>query len=119
MKEFINYVLDSNIANDHCGAWKIFLDNRCACPELLVILFEEMNLIGGGNRRKNRIGFPGNDERLTFTKGAERVTYRHIYDKHSHIVSTRWKYSKTLQLTSSVRKTGMTEVSRRRGQDIH
>ena len=70
MKEVIKYVLDSNITNDHCGKWEIFLDKRYACQYLFVILFEEMNLIGGGTCRKNRIVFPGNDEGLTFTKGA-------------------------------------------------
>ena len=40
MKAFINAVLDSNIANYHCGACKTFLDNMYACPELFPILFE-------------------------------------------------------------------------------
>ena len=89
-KAVINAVLDSNIANDCCGAWKIFLDNRCACPELLVILFEEMNLIGGGTCRNNRICFPGDDERLAFTKGSQRGTYREIYIRRFCFVSTIW-----------------------------
>ena len=61
MKSFINGVLDSNIANDHCGAQKILLDNRYDFPEIFVILFEEINFIGGGTCRKNIIGFPEND----------------------------------------------------------
>ena len=70
MKAVINAVLASNIANDHCGARKIFLDNRHACQELFVLLFEEMNLIVGRTCRNNIIGFPGNDERLTLPKNA-------------------------------------------------
>ena len=68
-KAVINAVLDSNIANDCCGAWKIFLDNGYSCPELFAILFEEIKIIGGGTCRKYRIVFPVNDEQLIFPKG--------------------------------------------------
>ena len=68
MKEVINSILASNIANDHYGAYKLLLDNRYACPDLFVILFEEKKLIGYGNCITKRIGFPGDDVRLTFSK---------------------------------------------------
>ena len=66
----MNYILASNIANGHCGAYKVFFDKNYACPDLFAILFEEMSLIGAGTCRKNIIRFPGNDEHLTFTKGS-------------------------------------------------
>ena len=40
MKAVINYILALNFDNDHCGARKIFLDNRYAWPELFTIIFE-------------------------------------------------------------------------------
>ena len=89
-KDVINAVLVSNITNYHYGARKIFLDNMYACSELFAILFEEMNLIGGGTCRKNRICFPGDDERLAFTKGSQRGTYREIYIRRFCFVSTVW-----------------------------
>ena len=89
MKAVINDFLDSNIANDNYGAWKIFLEKRYACPELFSIIFEDMNLVGGGTCRNNIIGFPGNYERLKFPKGAVRGTYRQIYNRVFHILSTR------------------------------
>ena len=119
MKAVINYVLTSNIANDHFKVRIIFIENRYACPDLFTILSEEMSLIGGGTYRKNIIGLTGNDELLTLTKFSERGTYRQLCNRHFHIVSTIWKYSKKLQLISSLRKTRIMEVSRRRGWDIH
>ena len=78
MKEVINSILASNIANDHFGVRIIFLKHWYACPELFEILSEDLNLILGGTYRKNRIGFTGNYERLKFPKVAERGTYRRL-----------------------------------------
>ena len=119
MKAFINSVLVSNISNDYCGAWEIFLDNGYACPELFAIMFKYMNLIGCVTCRNDRIGFPGNDERLAFTKGTEIGNYSPLYNRHFHILSIGWEDSKTQQFISSLSKTGITEESRGRGQDIH
>ena len=41
---------------------------KYACPEIFSILFEEINLIGGGTCRKKIIGLPENDERLKLKK---------------------------------------------------
>ena len=87
----INSVLDSHISNDHCGSRKILLDNRYDYPELFEIIFEEIKLIGGGTCRKKIIDFPGNYERLTFPKGADRGTYWKIYNRRFHILSKRCK----------------------------
>ena len=119
MKAVINYVLASNIANDHFGVRIIFLKHWYACPELFEILSEDLNLILGGTYRKNRIGFPGNDELLTLTKVVERGTYWRLFNRHFLIVATSWKDSKTLQFISILRKTIIMEVSRRRGSGIH
>ena len=53
----INVVLDSNISNYHYGERKLLLDNRYACTEIFEILGEEMNIIGGGNRKKEQTRF--------------------------------------------------------------
>ena len=66
MKAVINTVLYSNITNDNCGELKIFFDNRYTFPELFFILFEYINLIGGGTCRNKRIYFAENYERFTF-----------------------------------------------------
>ena len=50
-KAVINAAIASKISNNHCGLRKLFLDNRYDCPELFVVLFEKMNLIGGGTCR--------------------------------------------------------------------
>ena len=70
MKAVSNDVLDSNFVNDNCGEPEILLDNRYDCPELFVLIFEEMNHIGIGTCRNSRIYFPGNDELSTFLKVA-------------------------------------------------
>ena len=119
IKAVINAILASNITNDCCGARKIFLHDRYACPDLFSIIFEEMDSIGGGTCKKNRICLPGNDERLTLPKVAERGTYRRLYNRCFHIVDTRRKDSKTLQFIRSLMKIGITEVSRRRGQGVN
>ena len=119
MKAVICYFLASNITNDNCGARKIFLDNMYACPDLFVILFKDMNPIGSGTCRKNIIVFPGNDERLTLPKFWERGDCRQIYNRCLHLLSTMWKDSNILRLISSLRKTRILEVSRRKVQDIH
>ena len=119
MRAVINSVLASNTANYHCGAQKLFLDNRYDCPELFVILFEEMKLIGSRTCRKNTIYFPVNDELLIFSKGAERGTYRWLYNRCFYFESTRCKDSKTLKFIISYRKTGIIDVLRRRGKGIH
>ena len=118
IKAVINAVLDSNIKNDDYGTHEIFLGNRYYFTGIFAILFEYMNLIGGGNCRNNRIYFRGNCERLTFPKGAERGTYRRLYSMLFRILATRGKDSKTLQFISRLRETGIPEVSRRRGWDI-
>ena len=81
MKAVNNSALAANIANDYCGTRKLFFDKRYAFTELFVVLFEEMNLIGGGTCRKNRIGFSGNYEWLTFPIGAERGAYGRLYNR--------------------------------------
>ena len=78
-----------------------------------------MNLIGCETCRKNRIGFPVNDEWFTFPKDADRLTYRQIYNMRFHIAATRWKNSNTLQFIISFINTAITEVSRRRVQYIY
>ena len=92
-KPVINAVLDSNSANDHCKSRKIFLEDRYDCTDIFAVLFEEMNLIGGGTCRKNIIDFPGNDERLTLPKCVDIGAYRRIKNRQLHIVATICKYS--------------------------
>ena len=90
-----------------------------ACTEIFTIIFEKVNLIGGGTCRNDRIGLPGNDERLTFSRGAERGTYMRLYNRRFHLVATIYKYSKTMHLISSLSETGIAEGPMRRVQDIH
>ena len=113
MKAVIHAALASKNSNDNYGARKLFLENRYGCPELFAILFEDINLIGGGTCRNIRICFLGDDEPLTFPKGIDIGTYSWLYNRRFHIVATRWKDYKTLQFISSLRKTVITEVSRR------
>ena len=118
-KPVINAVLDSNSANDHCESRKIFLEDRYDCTDIFAVLFEEMNLIGGGTYRNNIIGFTVNNQRLKPPKGSERGTYRHLYNMRFNIVSIIWKVSRTLHIIRSLINTRITEVSSRRGRDIH
>ena len=93
INEVNNSALAPNIANYHFGAPEIFFDVSYACTELFAIIFEEMNLIGGGTCRKNIIDFPGNDERLTLPKCVDIGAYRRIKNRQLHIVATICKYS--------------------------
>ena len=96
MKAFINSVLASNVKHYHYGARRLLLDDMYACLDLVAILFEEMDLIGGGTCRKNRIGFKEDDEWLKFPKVSKRGAYRWINNRRFHILATRFKDSKTL-----------------------
>ena len=78
-----------------------------------------MNRVLGGTYINNIISLPGNYERLTFPKGARRVNYRWIHNRRFHTLSTTWKDFKTLQFVRGLRKTGIREVSRSKGQGIH
>ena len=118
MKAVINALLASNVLNDTYWSQILSIDNSYACPELFVIIGEEMNLIWGGTWRKNIVCFPGDEKWLTFSKLARRGTCGRLYNRRFHIVATRWKDYKTLQFISSLRKTVITEVSRRWVQDI-
>ena len=68
--------------------------------------------------QKNIIGFPGDDERLTLIKGADRGTYRWIYNRLLNFVAKVWKESKTLQFIISLRKNRIFKVYRKRCWDI-
>ena len=81
MKEVINSVLASSIANGHYSAWKISLDNMYACQYIFAILFKQIKIILGGTYRKNRIGFQGNDEQQTLPKYAKILAHRRLYNR--------------------------------------
>ena len=42
-----------------------------------------------------------------------------LYNRRFHLLDQTFRYSKTLQFIGSLRKTVITEVSSRRGMDIH
>eukprot|EP00957_Ditylum_brightwellii_P138051 10524783-Ditylum_brightwellii.AAC.1 len=71
-----------------------------------------------GTCQKNRKGFLGNDEHLNMPGGAERGDFKRLYNRCSHMASTRWKDSKVLQFISTLRMTDIVEVSRCRGQNM-
>ena len=75
---------------------KCVLDNRHACPELLAILEEDLNVLAGGKCRKNRKVFPLKDYCLTLPRGCEKGIYKCLYNFCFHLVDTQWKDSKTL-----------------------
>ena len=62
--------------NDIDGARKLFLYHRYACPELLAILEEEINVLAGGTCRKNRKGVPVKDDSITPQGVCERGTFK-------------------------------------------
>ena len=80
------------------------LDHRYACPELLTILEEELNILAGNTREKTRKYFPVKHNCLNLLRSCERGTFKHIYNCCFRIVATRWKDSKTLQFISILRK---------------
>ena len=54
IKVVVNGIITAGVVNDPNGARELFLDNRHACPELLSILEEKVNVLAGGTCRKNR-----------------------------------------------------------------
>ena len=82
----------------------MFLFNLYACPELLAILEEELNVIAGGTCRHNMKCFSLKDCFLTLLMGCKRGTPKCIYNCCFCIVATQWKNTKTLQFISSLRK---------------
>ena len=93
----------AGVINDPDGARNMFFD-RFACPEILAILVEEINVLVDSTCWKNRKGYPRKDDGLTLPRGRERGTFKRFYNSCFHLVATRWKYSKTLKFTSSIRK---------------
>ena len=65
------------------------LDHRYACPELLAILEEELNVLAGGTCQKNRKGFPVKYNHITLPRGCEWGTLKCLYNCCLHIVATR------------------------------
>ena len=51
---FVNGITTSGVVNDPNGAREPFLENRHACPELMSILEEKLNVLSGGTCRKKR-----------------------------------------------------------------
>ena len=51
---FVNGIITSDVVNDPDGAIELFLDHHHACPELMAILEEKLNVLTGGTCRKNR-----------------------------------------------------------------
>ena len=81
MKAVVNACYQTQMANDPNGARTLYADNRYSCPELLAILYEEMNILGAGTCRKNRKGFPGDDSRLVIPSQSQQGTFKHLYNK--------------------------------------
>ena len=59
------------MVNNPDGARKMFLFNLYACPELLAILEEDLNVLADGTFWKNRKGLPVKYGRLTLQRGGE------------------------------------------------
>ena len=64
----------AGVVNDPDGLREMFLDNRDACPELLDILEEELNVLAGGTCTNNRKLFSLKDIFLTLLMGCKRGT---------------------------------------------
>ena len=88
---------------EYCWIWQIL-----SLIHLGVVLHEGVSI---SNHVINSLAF--------HKKTSEKWTHRYLYNRCLHIVSIKWKYFKTLQLIRSFRKSVITEVPRRRGQDIH
>ena len=89
----------------------MFLENRYACPKILTILEEELNVIAGGTCWKNRKDFPGEYDHLTITRISERVILKLLYNDFLHLDDTQWNDYKTLQLIRSIMKREKIEVT--------
>ena len=111
IKVFFNGIITAGVVNDHDGARELFLDNRRACPELLAILEEELNVIVGGTCRNNRKRFPLKYDCLTLPMGCESETFKFLYNCCFCLVATQWKYPNTLQFIRSLSKLEKIEVA--------
>ena len=74
IKVVVNGIIMAGVVNDPDGLREMFLDNRDACPELLDILEEELNVLAGGTCTNNRKLFSLKDIFLTLLMGCERGT---------------------------------------------
>ena len=69
IKAAVNGIILSGVGNDPDVA-RFVLDNCYACPELLSILEEELNVPASKTSWNNRKGLPGKDNNLTIPRGA-------------------------------------------------
>ena len=106
------------MGNDPNGARKMFLDHSYACPKILAILEDGLNVITGGTCRKNNKGLPGKYDNLNLPKGCEMGGFKRIYNLHLCLVATQCKYSNTILFISSLSKLEKMEVTQHRGQEL-
>ena len=101
-KAVANDILRSGISNGVDGCCYIFMDNRYAAPQLLVMMVATWNIRGIGTYRANQKEF-GSDK-LPMNNDAERGSYVWLVDKTLGMLITRWKYSRILQTVSTIMK---------------
>ena len=118
IKAVVIVIITIGVGNDHDGARKMFLDHSYACPKILAILEDGLNVITGGTCRKNNKGLPGKYDNLNLPKGCEMGGFKRIYNLHLCLVATQCKYSNTILFISSLSKLEKMEVTQHRGQEL-
>ena len=109
----LDAVLKSRISKDELGYRTILLDNRYACPELLVNLLFRYEVRAAGTCRANRIGWQ--KDKFTMPKNATRGSILQQYDEKNQLLEIQWKDSKVVGFVSTIERSGTTTVKRQSG----
>ena len=112
----LDAVLKTCIGNDPLGFRRIWLDNRYACPQLLVNLLHRYRIRAAGTCRSNRIGWQ--KDQLNMKNKSPRGSMKQMYDERNQLLEIQWKDSKVLGFVSTIQISGTTTVMRRSGPNI-
>ena len=109
----LDAALKTCIGKHSDGYRTIWLDNRYACPELLVNLLFRYEIRAAGTCRTNRKGWQ--KDKFTMPKNAPRGTMLQQYDEKNQLLEIQWKDSKVFGFVSTIEKSGTTTVKRQSG----
>ena len=109
MKAVVNACYALELHKGTNGFRHLFMDNRYAAPQLLVILRDRLKILATGTVRTNRVGW--SKTLMTLKKTAtNRRTINLAHDEVNGIIIGQWVDSKVVNFVSSYESSGKGEV---------
>jgi Transposase IS4 len=109
----LNALIQCNVKETTQGTRHLAMDNRYACPELLFVMQEFLNIVGTGTCHRRRKGWA--KDILTLKKTAKRGAIKFAYNKVQRILLFQWNDNKVVNGCSSVINSSVGTVERQVG----